>query len=123
MSGEKGVRRFVHMGTISLMTVLLVVMLVVLALLVLSGARQDYDYSMKLAQRKTEFYEAHNQAVEILREVKAELQNPTPDFSGLPVLVAQEQISWQVPLENGQNLTATIGCYEANWAILEWKVG
>lgn len=123
MSGEKGVRRFVHMGTISLMTVLLVVMLVVLALLVLSGARQDYDYSTKLAQRKTEFYEAHNQAVEILQEVKAELQNPTPDFSNLPVLVAQEQISWQVPLENGQILSATISCHDGNWAISSWKVG
>ena len=71
MSREKaGSPGFIHMGTISLLTVLLVVMLVVLSLLMLSGARQDYAYSQKLAQRKTEFYAAHNQAQRSYQQVQ-----------------------------------------------------
>ena len=123
MNSEKGgFQRFVHMGTISLLTVLLVVMLVVLSLLVLSGARQDYDYSSKLAQRKTEYYEAHNQAVRILQQVQAELEKPEPDFSNLPVTVSEEEINWEVPLGEGQKLIATISCHEDGAAITRWQV-
>lgn len=113
---------FVHMGTISLLTVLLVVMMVVLSLLVLSAARQDYDYSLRLAQRKTAYFEAHNQAWEILSQVEQRLEQPEPDFTGLPVTVTGEEITWEVPLGEDQTLKAAITYRQGQTQITCWQV-
>lgn len=109
---------FFHMGTISLLTVFLVLVLVVLALLMLAGARQDLQYSQNLAQRKTAYYEAHNQAQRIHRQVLEELSRETPDFSSLPVTVGQDTISWQVPLGDSQVLEAVL----SREGITAWKI-
>lgn len=123
MSREKaGSPGFIHMGTISLLTVLLVVMLVVLSLLMLSGARQDYAYSQKLAQRKTEYYTAHNQAQQIYQQVQQTLAQPEPDFSGLPVEQEEGRIRWQVPLGQNQQLCAELTQQETQWHITRWQV-
>lgn len=113
---------FVHMGTISLLTVLLVVMLVVLSLLVLSGAREDYDYSNRLAQRKTEYYQANNQAQKILYQVVQRLEEPSPDFTGLPVMAQDDTVTWQVPLGENQVLTASITWRQGEYTITCWRV-
>ena len=123
MSREKaGSPGFIHMGTISLLTVLLVVMLVVLSLLMLSGARQDYAYSQKLAQRKAEFYAAHNQAQRIYQQVQQELTQPEPDLSGLPVEQQENSICWQIPLGQSQSLCAQLTRQENTWKITRWQV-
>lgn len=113
---------FIHMGTISLLTVLLVVMLVVLSLLMLSGARQDYDYSQKLAQRKTEFYEANNQVQRIRQQVLMRLEEPSPELGDLPVTWQDDQITWQVPLGDSQVLRAAMTFRDGQWMITCWQV-
>lgn len=110
------------MGTISLLTVLLVVMLVVLSLLMLSSARQDYDYSQKLAQRQTAFYTAHDQAQQIAQQVYQALAQPEPDLSGLPVEQEPGCIRWQVPLGQTQALCAELTQQEGTWQITRWQV-
>ena len=107
---------------LGVLTVLLVVMLVVLSLLMLSGARQDYDYSQKLAQRKTEFYEANNQAQRIRQQVLLRLEEPSPELGDLPVTWQDDQITWQVPRGDSQVLRAAMTFRDGKWMITCWQV-
>lgn len=123
MRREKQVRPgFFHMGTISLLVVLLVVILVVMSLMMLADARQDYDYSVKLAQRKTMYYEANNQAQRIHQQVRVQLEQEEPDFTDLPVTVKDDEISWQVPLSEKQVLKAVLTNQQGRWVITCWQV-
>ena len=112
----------VVLGILVMEDLVAVVMLVVLSLLMLSGARQDYDYSQKLAQRKTEFYEANNQAQRIRQQVLMRLEEPSPELGDLPVTWQDDQITWQVPLGDSQVLRAAMTFRDGQWVITCWQV-
>lgn len=123
MSGkQRSQGGFFHMGTISLLTVFLVVVLVVLSLLMLSSAKQDYDYSQKLAQRKQTYFAAHNQAQQIHRQVLDALEQEEPDWEQLPVTVSETEISWQVPVGDSQMLKAVLTRQQDRWVVTCWQV-
>lgn len=67
MNKEKRKFGFVNMGTASLLVVFLTLCLVAFAMLSLSTAKNDYEFSKKLAERSTAYYEetcALNQTAE-----------------------------------------------------------
>lgn len=57
MNKEKQKFGFVNIGTASLLVVFLTLCLVAFALLSLSTAKSDYEFSQKLAERTTAYYE------------------------------------------------------------------
>lgn len=65
----------VQIGTSLLLVVLIVLCLVTFAVLSLSSALKDYNFSQKNAQKTTEFYEADAAANEKLAQIDASLQN------------------------------------------------
>ncbi len=56
-------------GISFILVILVILMLVVFAVLSLATALRDYEDSMRAAEKTTAYYEANNQAYEILREV------------------------------------------------------
>lgn len=69
MKQEK--RSVVNTGTASMIVVFIGISLSILAALALSGARNDYNMSKKLAEHTKEYYEARNKAEEMLSDVEA----------------------------------------------------
>ncbi len=57
MNKEKRKFGFVNIGTASLLVVFLTLCLVAFAMLSLSTAKSDYEFSRKLADRTTAYYE------------------------------------------------------------------
>lgn len=60
---------FVNIGSSSLLVIFIVLCLVTFATLSLSSAQSDYSFSKKLADRRTDYYTASNQAEEILGSI------------------------------------------------------
>lgn len=58
---------FINIGTASLLMVFLTLFLITFALLSLSAAKNDYEFSQKMAERTTLYYEEQN-ALENLTE-------------------------------------------------------
>ena len=64
MNKEKKSVPFLSIGSSSLLVVFLVLCLVIFAMLTLTGAQSDYRLSRQLADRRTAYYAACNQAEE-----------------------------------------------------------
>lgn len=69
MKNDNSQSSFVNIGSSSLLIIFLILSLVTFAILSLSGARSDYSFSQKLAEHKTAYYEASNQAEQILGQI------------------------------------------------------
>lgn len=65
MNKEKRKFGFINMGTASLLVVFLTLCLVTFAMLTLSTAKSDYEFSKKLAERTTAYYEELNTSKEV----------------------------------------------------------
>lgn len=69
MKQEK--RSVVNTGTASMIVIFIGISLSILAALALSGARNDYNMSKKMAEHTTEYYEALNEAEKMLSDIEA----------------------------------------------------
>ena len=68
---EKAPAPFFNIGASSLLVIFLILCLVTFAILTLASAKSDADFAEKLADRKTAYYEACNNAENILDEIDA----------------------------------------------------
>ena len=69
MGSKKKSAPFVNIGSSSLLVIFMVLCLVTFATLSLSSAQSDYKFSQRLADRRTDYYTASNQAEEVLHSV------------------------------------------------------
>lgn len=96
MKQEK--RSVVNTGTASMIVIFIGISLSILAALALSGARNDYNMSKKMAEHTTEYYEALNEAEKMLSDIE--------------VLKAQhdgeEVIHFEIPMNEKQALELEI---------------
>lgn len=86
MNKEKKSVPFLSIGSSSLLVVFLVLCLVIFAVLTLTGAQSDYRFSRQLADRRTAYYAACNQAEEQIavagRSRGIETYDGKPQLSG-----------------------------------------
>lgn len=114
----------VNAGATLLLAVLLVLVLSVLALLTFSAARNDYEFSRKMADKTTRYYESCNQAEQILAQVEhalqdAEINNTEPDFGSLNVETRDGKICWEVPVSEDQLLLVEV--LQQSGEIVKWQ--
>lgn len=83
---------FVNIGSSSLLVVFLILCLVTFATLSLSSAQSNYNFSQRLAERRTAYYNASNRASEILDSIDTVLERTYRDSSGSYYTSAMEQI-------------------------------
>lgn len=58
-----------NIGSVSLLMTFIVLCLVIFATLALSGALSEYQYSRKIAEYNSDYYEASNTAMQTLKEI------------------------------------------------------
>ncbi len=114
-----------NIGSVSLLMTFIVLCLVIFATLALSGALGEYQYSRKIADYNSDYYEASNTAMEtfmeidrllhdaygtsperygsILEEKLSGLEGVTADFTG-----TEPTLSYQVPVNDTQNLNVIL---------------
>lgn len=74
MKKDKEQSSFVNIGSSSLLIIFLILCLAVFAVLSLSSAKSDYSLSERLAEHKTQYYEAASQAEIILDQIDSVLE-------------------------------------------------
>lgn len=116
---------FVNMGFTLLLVVFLVITLVVLALLALSEAKSDLEFSRTLAEERQAYYTACNCAERVLQQVdeasfQARKSGKKPDFSHLNVQEKQGEILWEIPVDESRVLSVAY-CLETG-EISAWKI-
>lgn len=108
MKKDKQQSSFVNIGSSSLLIIFLILSLVTFAILSLSGAKSDYSFSQRLANHKTAYYEASNQAERILGQIDEALAaNEALDgqqLDGIPIQAEEGIITFSVPMEGDQAL-------------------
>lgn len=107
---------FFGMGVSLMLTVFLVVMLVTFSLMSLSTARSDLNRSQLLAQRRTEFYEASNQAEMILHQLNL---GQVPEH---PVVIDGENAYFEVSATNDAVLCVNLQLHDGIYHILQWEM-
>lgn len=140
MSTNKKESPIINFGSSLLLAVFLILCLVTFAVLALSSAANDYEFSRKLALRKTAYYEANNQAEELLKEIDCLLSEgcdwkQTASLSTDTISITAEiddnnipVISYSVPLDNAQALSVCLelslsGKTESsNYQIRRWQI-
>lgn len=129
---------FVNVGSSLLLVTFLVLCLVTFATLSLSGAVSDKSFSERMANRKTRYYAAVNQAEEILAAVDARLAESgvrnesydAVDFQRIDDSITyddeEQTLKYQVPVDEGQALFVTLRLSAAEdggrYQILQWQV-
>lgn len=93
MEFKKKPAPFVNIGSSSLLVIFLVLCLVIFATLSLSGAQSDYQFSKKLADRRTDYYTACNQAEAVEDTIDTVLANTYEDSRGTYYSTARERLS------------------------------
>ncbi|NLD20546.1 MAG: hypothetical protein GX663_09965 [Clostridiales bacterium] len=113
-------------GIASLLVVFLILCLVTFAVLSLSSAKSNYEFSEKSANHRAEFYKASNESQEVLATISRTMaestsgaENPESfcyivgsnlekEHPGTPVAVEAEgsiiTASWSIPISKTQNL-------------------
>lgn len=140
MSANKKENPIINFGASLLLVVFLILCLVTFAVLTLSSAANDYEFSRKLAVRKAAYYEANNQAEYLLKEIDQMLMEGkdweqavslstdtvliTADFDENNVPV----INYSVPLDDTQalsvclELSPTDAAGDNTYHIRKWQV-
>lgn len=143
MSKDKIQATFMNIGASSLLVIFIVLCIALFATLSLSSAKSDYSFSEKIAQHKTDYYDASNTSEQILAEIDAALAGGTPvdslgaDSQWLPEELrdisititpdsGQPTASWQVPIDDTQALSVVITLYpqggsEGYYTIKSWQ--
>lgn len=73
MKNNKQQSSFVNIGSSSLLIIFLILCLATFAILSISSAKSDYSFSERLADRKTQYYDASAAASQILDNIDARL--------------------------------------------------
>lgn len=115
LSGKEraSVRPAATIGMSSLLVVFLILCLVTFAVLTLSGARNDYDFSERLAQRKLAETAAGNEAQRIWAQVDRRLAECAEtgallDVSDLGASMENDTFFWETPVDDGQSLVVKL---------------
>lgn len=138
MEDKKYENSFVNIGSSLLLVIFLVLCLVTFATLSLSSARSDKSFSQRLADRKTEYYQASNRAEELLARIDSlltERDGKDVDSKLLSSIdaslrydAADATISYQVPVNERQFLSVRLGLNQtgasadAGYQILQWQI-
>ena len=131
MKKDKQPSSFVNIGSSSLLIIFLILSLVTFAILSLSGAKSDYSFSQRLANHKTAYYEASNQAERILGQidealaVSADLDGQQLD--GITIQAVDGIITFSVPMEGNQALLVELEVNdytkdETYYTIKTWQI-
>lgn len=119
MNNEKRTIPFISIGSSSLLVVFLVLGIMTFAVLSFVSAKNDYEYSRKIALQKKEYYEACNQAEEELWRLSSSLSKQSGPAEG--------SYSFLVPIDDHRQLsvgydilTDTNG--KLTYQITQWKV-
>ena len=100
----------INIGTSFMLVIFILLCMVSFAILSLSSALRDYDYSKQTADRTTAYYEACNEAEEIYANIEKE--NHTED-----------SIEYSVPMNENEHLQVTLkrrSDTENNYFIHSW---
>lgn len=107
-------------GSSLILVILTTLSLVVLAVLSLSTALQDYKYSKLLAEQTTAYYEANNDAYQILEQI-----DTAKDLRAIPGLTIEgadpQTISFEVPMEEQRALEVQLRYQDSQYHIIKWK--
>ena len=82
-----------NIGSVSLLMTFIVLCLAIFATLSLSGALSEYHYSQKIAQHNQEYYEASNEATQLLREIDRILHAAYANGSGSFYTASEELLT------------------------------
>lgn len=97
------------LGMSSLLVVFLILCLVTFAVLTLSGARSDYEFAHRLANRRQAETAAGNEAQKIRAQVDRRLMEcaengSEPNLADLGVKIEKNRIFWETSVDEGQSL-------------------
>lgn len=106
-------KRFISMGLVLLVTVLLVTLLVNFAMLSLSAARGDLARAEALARSSETYYAACSEA-EAVRAALILGEDP-----GIALSRSSAEISYEIPIDEGRILCVTLR--EGTWEVLAWQ--
>ena len=104
-----------QIGTSFMLLIFVILCMVTFAVLSLSSSMKDYEYSMKNAERTTEYYEACNQAEEKLAQIDEDLKNN---------VVSDEIIKFAVPVNESESLQVILETRPQQfprYSIITWK--
>lgn len=82
-----------NIGSVSLLMTFIILCLVVFAMLSLSGAVSEYQYSQKIAQHNQDYYQASNEAVQMLRQIDRLLHAAYETKPDIYYAVVEEQLA------------------------------
>lgn len=146
MKKDKQQSSFVNIGSSSLLIIFLILSLVTFAILSLSGAKSDYSFSQRLANHKTAYYEASNQAERILGQIDEALISCSAScekqasyavavsealdgqqLEGIPIQAEEGSITFSVPMEGDQALLVKLEVTdyitaETYYTIKTWQI-
>ncbi|MBR5578995.1 MAG: hypothetical protein IKW28_08380 [Lachnospiraceae bacterium] len=120
MTEKKRPTPFISIGSSSLLVVFLVLSIMIFAVLSFVSAKNDYEYSLKMASEKIAYYQACNRAEETLKTLSADLAKASPDS-------CSERDGFLIPIDDTRSLSVA---YEIlpqasgglTYRITSWKV-
>lgn len=104
-----------QIGTSFMLLIFVILCMVTFAVLSLSSSMKDYEYSMKNAERTTEYYESCNQAEEKLAQIDEDLKNN---------VVSDEIIKFAVSVNESESLQVILETRPQQfprYSIITWK--
>lgn len=114
MKKSKRQTQVMNIGTSSMIVILIGLSFAVLAALAISSARSDYRLSEELAIHTTDYYNACNEAQELLADTDALYANKDSNNKSLFTVPINEYQELQVELLFGEN--------NSDYEITKWKV-
>lgn len=108
METKKKSAPFVNIGSSLLLVIFLVLCLVTFATLSLSSAQSDYNFSKKLADRKTDYYRAGNTAERILDQIDEVLAHTYEESAASYYSTAKQRLLDLSFTESEENTTLEI---------------
>lgn len=136
MDNSKRQAPFVNIGSSLLLVIFLVLCLVTFATLSLSSARSDDSFSRRMADRKTEYYQASNQAEDLLAQIDRLLEETSSsserpdwkelDFSSISPEIRYDPetavLSYQIPVNEKQALDVALKLKDGYYEIQKWQI-
>lgn len=134
MNEDKRQAPFVNVGSSLLLVVFLLMCLITFATLSFSSARSDESFSQRIADRKSEYYAASNEAERLLSQIDRLLDVADPadlDFAAIDSLDADiaydpdaATLSYQVKINDKQALDVVLALEEtdgSHFRIEKWQ--
>ncbi len=134
MNEDKRQAPFVNVGSSLLLVVFLLMCLITFATLSFSSARSDESFSQRIADRKSEYYAASNEAERLLSQIDRLLDVADPadlDFAAIDSLDADiaydpdaATLSYQVKINDKQALDVVLALEEtddSHYRIEKWQ--